>query len=87
MKKTSSTPLEFTEPPEVEVTLDPDGIHLVFVNGCPHCGKKHFHGRGRGPQPIYGHRLAHCRPKSEDNPGYILVPSRQKQNSPDPAAR
>ena len=87
MKKTGSTPLELTEPPEVEVKEDPDGIHLVFVNDCPFCGKKHFHGRGRGPQPIYGHRIAHCRSKSFDNPGYILVPSRQTQKSSVPPAK
>lgn len=72
-------------PPEVEVEESPDGIHLIFINGCPYCGKKHFHGvgGGLGPDGTYGHRVSHCPDPyamASNKRGYILVPALAGKN-------
>jgi len=42
-----------------------EGVHLVFVEPCPYCGKKHLHGVGDGGG---GHRVSHCVPKPPRRP-------------------
>lgn len=72
---------------EIEVELDPDGIHLV-VRHCPHCGETHYHGVGPGvgSDGTYGTRISHCRSIPAPRPDYLLIP-RQSHNSAAPPAR
>lgn len=48
---------------EAEAILRDDGIWDLIVK-CPYCGDKHYHGGGRGIEPLYGGRESHCFPSS-----------------------
>lgn len=64
--------------PVLWCTLAKDGIGLSGL--CPHCKKKHSHGSGNRPGPVWGHRNPHCtgvdkitRKPMSDNKGYFLI--------------
>jgi hypothetical protein len=54
--------------PEIQVRRE--GMYLIFVNHCPYCGRRHYHGARGGA----GHRAAHCPgPARGMEKGYILI--------------
>lgn len=59
--------------PEVEVTLVE---RMLIISRCPFCRRKHWHGAGIGPTPVYGHRVSHCTAAHLLGACYILVPKR-----------
>lgn len=50
-----------------------NGVWLITVEHCPHCGGKHHHGGGDGDEPALGHRVADCGARG----GYYVVDGRE----------
>ncbi len=63
-----------TEYPEMSVALVRGKHGNLWRGTCPYCGEKHTHGAPERPNGQYqGHRASHCRVKTPQDRGYILV--------------
>jgi hypothetical protein len=59
---------------KVVATRQGPGWRITYVNPCPHCRKRHYHGGGDGPEPFMGNGVwsSHC-PFSRGEPVKLVL--------------